>query len=449
MIIAETKPLFAWDCLEDSPALKTIREFIRSIPDTQLLESLRAARGRGRDDYPVHVLWGTLLLKIALRHQYTQDCLAELHRNQGLRRLIGIESEDDVPKPWNMTRFCEVLGTEPHLSHLQAIFTKIVGRLGEVVTDLGAHTAGDATGLLAQGDAGGDVNPDSLPQPSGGRKEYTDEGGKVVHVVEWFGYKLHVLVDTHHEVVLSYWISSPKIGDNEGLSELVARARQALPDGRIQTLTYDKAADDTAVHELLQDNDIKPVIHNRSAWKDEFDRPLPGHEGSNIVYDEAGTVYCYDVVSDPPVRHEMAYIGHEPATKKLKYRCPARHRGWTCPCEGRCNAGRKYGKTVRVDRTIDLRRFPPIPRATKTFERLYRGRTAVERAIARLKIFWGADDGNIRGAARFYAHIGAVMVVHIAMARMLAAAPRRTATLSRTSLTPVARALRDKDTTAA
>jgi hypothetical protein len=28
MIVAATKPLFAWDCLEDSPSLKTIREVL-------------------------------------------------------------------------------------------------------------------------------------------------------------------------------------------------------------------------------------------------------------------------------------------------------------------------------------------------------------------------------------------------------------------------------------
>jgi hypothetical protein len=40
---------------------------------------------------------------------------------------------------------------------------------------------------------------------------------------------------------------------------------------------------------------------------------LPGHDGnSNIVYDEAGTVYCYDRVSEPMVRHKMSYIGYEP-----------------------------------------------------------------------------------------------------------------------------------------
>ena len=44
----------------------------------------------------------------------------------------------------------------------------------------------------------------------------------------------------------------------------------------------------------------------------------------------------------------MAYIGHEKSRGTLKYRCPARHGGWKCPSEGRCNTGKKYGKTVRV-----------------------------------------------------------------------------------------------------
>ena len=51
MRIAHSKPLFAWDCLEDSPLLKTIRELLAAIPDGKLLDSLRSARGKGRNDY--------------------------------------------------------------------------------------------------------------------------------------------------------------------------------------------------------------------------------------------------------------------------------------------------------------------------------------------------------------------------------------------------------------
>ena len=105
MIIAITKPLFAWDALEDSPSLKSIRILLEAIPDHALLESLRDARGKGRDDYPVEVLWGTLLLAIALRHVSTDACLEELKRNPALRLLINIEAEDKVPDADNMSRF--------------------------------------------------------------------------------------------------------------------------------------------------------------------------------------------------------------------------------------------------------------------------------------------------------------------------------------------------------
>ena len=128
---------------------------------------------------------------------------------------------------------------------------------------------------------------------------------------------------------------------------------------------------------------------------------LPGHDGtSNIVYDEAGTLYCYDRVSKPMIRRPMAYIGHEASRGTLKYRCPAKHDGLPCAMSEICNAGKKYGLTIRVKQEIDLRRFPPVPRATKQFERLYNGRTSVERVTARLKIFWGIDDGNVTGATQ-------------------------------------------------
>lgn len=445
MKIALPKPLFAWDELEDSPSLSTLKELLELFPDGKLLESLRRARGKGRDDYPVHVLWGVVALSIACRHLDMEACLAELRRNVGLRRLIGIDDEAQVPKGYNMSRFLATLGEEPHRTLLHEIFDTLVARLGGVVEDLGKDTAGDATqlsGRAADPAVAAAELATGLPQPSGGRKEYTDDAGKVTKVIEWFGYKLHLLVDVKHEVALAYTITNTKAGDAETLPPVLAAAQTNLPEGRIETLAYDKAADTNEVHELLSAAGIKPVIQNRSLWKEEPERMLPGHDGnSNVVYDEAGTVYCYDRVSEPMVRHKMAYIGYEPDREAIKYRCPARHEGWECPMSDLCNAGKSYGKTVRVPREVDLRRFPALPRATKKFEQLYKGRTAVERVNARLKIFWGADDGNVKGARRFHAWVGAVMAVHAAFATLLARAPRYEGTLGRLRLSPIAKAL--------
>ena len=68
MLIHATKPLFAWADLEDVPQLRTIKDVLSSLPDQQLLDGLRAARGNGRNDYPVSVLWGVVLLSILCRH---------------------------------------------------------------------------------------------------------------------------------------------------------------------------------------------------------------------------------------------------------------------------------------------------------------------------------------------------------------------------------------------
>ena len=174
-------------------AWKTVRRSKRSgnllaaLPDGKLLNSLRAARGKGRNDYPVTVLWGVVVLRVALRHVTTEAVLAELRRNEGLRRLIGIESEAGVPKPWNISRFEDVLGQEPHRTLLKEIFDVLIQRLGVVVADLGAtppvmpracrHGASRKKAAQEEIDEG-------LPQASGGRKEYKDDEGKVTKVVE-------------------------------------------------------------------------------------------------------------------------------------------------------------------------------------------------------------------------------------------------------------------------
>ena len=101
---------------------------------------------------------------------------------------------------------------------------------------------------------------------------------------------------------------------------------------------------------------------------------------------------------------------------------------------------RRFGYRVRWT----SRRFPALPRATKKFERMYKGRTAVERVNARLKVFWGVDDGNLTGSRRFVAQVGVVLAVHAAFATLLASAPRREGTLGKIGLSPIAEALRAK-----
>jgi hypothetical protein len=120
MLLHTTQPLFPWDALEDRPSLGTSKRLLATIPDQALLDSLRQHRGKGRDDCPLHVLWGVVVLTILLRHPTFEACLAELGRHDDLRVLLGLsrDAENAVPKAWNISRFLEVLGQPPHWEHV-------------------------------------------------------------------------------------------------------------------------------------------------------------------------------------------------------------------------------------------------------------------------------------------------------------------------------------------
>ena len=228
MRITATQPLFAWATLEDSPSLETVRCCLEAIPDASLLQGLRQARGYGSDDYPVSVLWGVAVLTPLLRHPSYDGCLAELRRNPTLCRLLGVETEAQIPHHWNLSRFLDVLGHPAHLAAMRVSFDAMVRRLASVVPDLGRRTAGDATALNARRGEAARQQAEvklGLPQPGGGRKEYLDAEGKVERVVEWFGYKLHLLVDVRHELALAYWITEPAVGDNQMIAALLEQAR--------------------------------------------------------------------------------------------------------------------------------------------------------------------------------------------------------------------------------
>src|SRR5262249_22688297 len=149
-------------------------------------------------------------------------------RNPTLCRLLGIRSPAGIPKAWNMSRFLDTLGSEPHLSACRSLFDALVSQLGVAVPQLGQHTAGDSTALQARAKKDAQAvaaeSPQGLPQPTGGRKEYHNDDGTLSKVYEWFGYKLHLLVDVQHEVSLAYHLTDTTTPDNQMIAPLLEQA---------------------------------------------------------------------------------------------------------------------------------------------------------------------------------------------------------------------------------
>ncbi len=111
----------------------------------------------------------------------------------------------------------------------------------------------------------------------------------------------------------------------------------------------------------------------------------------------------------------MAFYGFERDRKGLKYRCPAAAYGFACAEWQECCRS-AYGRIVRVPLDVDRRRFVPVPRGSYKWQRLYRGRTAVERVNSRLDVSFGFEHHFIRGMKKMQVRVGMALVVMLAMA---------------------------------
>ncbi|MCU0722322.1 MAG: transposase, partial [Planctomycetes bacterium] len=100
-----------------------------------------------------------------------------------------------------------------------------------------------------------------------------DENGKAWDkAVRWFGYKLHLLVDSVYELPLSFRLTQASAGDSPELLDRVADLEAHHPDRakRAQELSADKAYDSFENNRALYDRyGIKPLIDIRAAWPDE------------------------------------------------------------------------------------------------------------------------------------------------------------------------------------
>ena len=145
-------------------------------------------------------------------------------------------------------------------------------------------------------------------------------------------------------------------------------------------------------------------------------RLLDDREADNVVYDEAGRVYCH--CPQTGERRELAYQGFEKDRGCLKYRCPAAAYGFQCRGRSGCSPGYcgEYGRVVRIPLEKDRRIFTPLARSSYAWSRGYRRRTAVERVNSRLDTSFRFEQHYIRGRKKMQLRIGLALLVMLSLA---------------------------------
>ena len=416
MAIIKQKSLFVYEEVEGLGDLERLQLVLSVLPDSQLIEKLQRRRDKGRKDHSVVAMWNSVIAGIVYQHPAIESLRRELSRNGQLRHMCGLRS---VPSSAAYTRFLHSLLSVSPL--IEEMFNELVTRCRELLPDFGRYTAIDSKAIPSVGqrkskrttvDCRGEHDADR------GKKHYhgIDENGKSWEkIVSWFGFKLHLIVDSRYELPLAYEISTASASDVVEGRKLVKQAAYLHPalfstdEAYQRYMSGDKGYDDTKFHEMLHAFGIVPILDIRNMWKDGHPyRWLEGYR--SLGYDYQGTIYCYPKLSEQPVA--LSYVGYERERDTIRYQCPHSAYGIECPRHKTCS----YRKGVRIKRSLNPRLFNQLPRSSYKWEREYKRRTAVERVNSRLDVSFGFEHHTIRGQEKMKLRVGLALVVMLALA---------------------------------
>jgi hypothetical protein len=431
--------LFTWDQIDTASDLARLDLVLKHLPDEEIVEELERRRGNGRDTYPVRPTWNAMLAGIIFGHDTVESLLRELRRNGELRQVCGFNTvfgAQAVPTPWAMSRFvANVMQLEPMI---EGLFNDIVKKVTALLPDFGEHLAFDGKPIPSHstGRRNKKTEKTSDPEAGWGIKTYKgiDKNGHSWEKAKrWFGYQLHLIVDSTHELPVAFEVKPANASETTRLIPMVEQLKNDHPEivKHCNDLTADKGLDcgDTNKN-LWQSYKIRPIIDTRQMWKDEkreqgydpsieITRSINPEGTDNIVYSERGRVYC--VCPESGKKTPMQYKGFEADRGTLRYRCPAAAYGFECQGRSACERealkrSSDYGRVVRIKLELDRRIFTPIPRDTPQWNRLYKTRSAVERVNSRIDQGLGFDHHTIRGLTKMRTRMGLGLAVMLAMA---------------------------------
>ena len=177
---------------------------------------------------------------IVFQHLSGESLRRELRRNAELRQVCGFDifaGERAVPTKDALSRFLAlIMECEEHLS---TMFHELVDLLKAELPDLGRYTAIDSKAIPSFGkpvcdeakqeedDRRRDVDANwGVKQYKGKRKD----GTTWEKVTKWFGYKLHLLVDSRYELPLAYEVTQASTNDSPRLLPLIDDVESKHPE---------------------------------------------------------------------------------------------------------------------------------------------------------------------------------------------------------------------------
>lgn len=214
--------------------------------------------------------------------------------------------------------------------------------------------------------------------------------------ITWFGYKMHLSVDTKSELPMAIEVTPAHMNDGDVAPQLIEQVNQCVKT-KIEYLIMDAGYDQLKNYESAKNIGAQAIIPLNLRNEKE----PPAGIASN------GTPRC-------SMGYKMTYWGSE--KNQLKFRCPHATGKVDCPLGMTACSSSNYGMVVKVNTLKDIRRYSTPHRDTKRWKELYNERTSVERCNSRMKSYLTANSLHIRGIEKVKTHIYLNAIVLIASA---------------------------------
>ena len=346
-----------------------IAEILDSHEVAALVSELDAVRWTGRKGYGARALVGACLVKSLYAIPTWTRVAGLIAEHSALQSAIG-----GAPSHWAMYRFSVKLREEKPL--LDACLFAVVSALRERLPDYGQDVAVDASDLPAYANGqrfvskgGRERERFSDPDASWGHRSAvsTRKGGG------FYGYKLSAAVCARTGLPVAWQVRTARAHESSVADDLLQRVRERVQP---QTVAADKGYDVSIAYAACERIGAAPIIPLRQT-------PFVKRGDHLAPTCEHGT---------------WTFAGSDSKRGASKWRCPT----------GECSPKSRWIKADRL--------HPLIPRETKRWRDLYRGRAAVEREFGRLKHEYGLAPIRVRGLARVQLHADLTMLARLSQA---------------------------------
>jgi len=209
--------------------------------------------------------------------------------------------------------------------------------------------------------------------------------------VFWYGYKVHLAVETASQFILQAMLSSGSLNDGKAAIPLLQGIREKFPWFSLRHAMMDAGYDHEPIYEHLHAMKANPLIaYNRR------------NEPEEVGWDRHFAPTCVR-------EHSYRYDSFDAKYQTLKYTRP--HECRDCPLA----ADTLCQKVYKIKKETNLRRYSAPARGSVSWKTLYQERTSVERVNGYLKEHFQLNIVRHRKGEKAKTHVHLIVFVYNSM----------------------------------